>query len=107
VIDNLLSNAVKYSPPGALIGALVEIDATRGCCRFMVRDQGPGIAEHERDRLFKDFSRLSAQPTAGEKSTGLGLAICRRIVEAHRGTIGVQNLASGGCEFRVTLPLQP
>jgi signal transduction histidine kinase len=54
--------------------------------------------------LFKDFSRLSAKPTGGEKSTGLGLAICRKIVEAHRGTITAENLPTGGCEFRVVLP---
>ena len=75
-----------------------------GMCSFSVRDQGPGIPEGERDKLFKDFSRLSSQPTAGEKSTGLGLAICRKIVEAHRGAITAENLAGGGCEFRVTLP---
>ena len=105
VIDNLLSNAVKYSPPGATITALVQLDAKRGTCGFSVQDQGPGIPEGERDRLFKDFSRLSIRPTGGEKSTGLGLAICRNIVEAHHGTIGAENLSTGGCEFRVILPL--
>jgi signal transduction histidine kinase len=55
--------------------------------------------------LFKDFSRLSIQPTGGEKSTGLGLAICRKIVEAHHGAIVAENLPGRGCQFRVTLPL--
>jgi two-component system sensor histidine kinase/response regulator len=104
VIDNLLSNAVKYSPPGSVIRALVEVDASGQHCSFAVRDQGPGIPDNERDRLFKDFSRLSAKPTGGEKSTGLGLAICRKIVEAHRGTIVAENLPGHGCEFRVILP---
>jgi len=104
VIDNLLSNAVKYSPPGATITAVIHLDAARGTCGFSVRDQGPGIPEGERDKLFKDFGRLSARPTAGEESTGLGLAICRKIVEAHNGSISVENLPSGGSEFRVTLP---
>ena len=72
-----------------------------------MQDQGPGIPENERDKLFKDFGRLSAKPTGGEKSTGLGLAICRKIVEAHGGTITAQNLPQGGCEFRVTLTRQP
>ena len=70
-----------------------------------MKDQGPGIPENERDRLFKDFGRLSVKPTGGEKSTGLGLAICRKIVDAHNGTIVAENLTTRGCEFRVTLPL--
>jgi signal transduction histidine kinase len=105
VIDNLLSNAVKYSPPRSAI--TVELPAEKGGCSFGVKDQGPGIPDDERDKLFKDFGRLSAQPTAGEKSTGLGLAICRKIVEAHGGTIVAENLPGGGCEFRVTLPPLP
>lgn len=107
VIDNLLSNAVKYSPPGSVITAIVSPGAEPGYCSFAVRDQGPGIPDNERDRLFKDFGRLSIQPTGGEKSTGLGLAICRKIVEAHRGRIVAENLPGRGCEFRVTLPPQP
>jgi two-component system sensor histidine kinase/response regulator len=104
VVDNLLSNAVKYSPPGSTIRALVKQTAANSTCSFSVRDQGPGIPDDERDKLFKDFSRLSSKPTGGEKSTGLGLAICRKIVEAHHGIIVAENLPNGGCEFRVTLP---
>ncbi len=104
VVDNLLSNAVKYSPPGSTITVTLATDPTRGICSFGVQDQGPGIPEGERDKLFKDFSRLSVKPTGGEKSTGLGLAICRKIVEAHRGTIAAENLPTRGCEFRVVLP---
>jgi len=107
VIDNLLSNGVKYSPPGSTITATVTHDEAKRTCSFAVRDQGPGIPENERDKLFKDFSRLSSQPTGGEKSTGLGLAICRKIVDAHHGTIVAENLPQGGCEFRVTLPALP
>ena len=103
VVDNLLSNAVKYSPPGSVVTALVTRTADGGCV-LAVRDQGPGIPENERDKLFKDFGTLSVKPTGGEKSTGLGLAICRKIVEAHRGTIEAHNLPERGCEFRVTLP---
>lgn len=103
VIDNLLSNAVKYSPPGSTVQVALGI-MDDGTQVIRVRDQGPGIPENERDRLFKDFGRLSAQPTGGEKSTGLGLAICRKIVEAHLGTIIAENHPAGGCEFRVLLP---
>jgi two-component system, sensor histidine kinase and response regulator len=103
VIDNLLSNAVKYSPPGSHI--TVHLTADDDGCGFAVRDQGPGIPDNERDKLFKDFGRLSARPTGGEKSVGLGLAICRKIVEAHGGTIAAENLPTPahGCEFRVIL----
>ncbi|CAM2860651.1 hybrid sensor histidine kinase/response regulator [Rariglobus hedericola] len=103
VIDNLLSNAVKYSPPGSTVRVALTTNET-GDQIICVRDQGPGIPENERDRLFKDFGRLSARPTGGEKSTGLGLAICRKIVEAHHGTIVAENHPAGGCEFRVSLP---
>jgi signal transduction histidine kinase len=104
VVDNLLSNAVKYSPPGSTVRTFVKHTAANSTCSFSVLDQGPGIPDDERDKLFKDFSRLSSKPTGGEKSTGLGLAICRKIVDAHHGQIIVENLPDGGCEFRVTLP---
>jgi signal transduction histidine kinase len=103
VVDNLISNAVKYSPRGSIITVLVHADAE--FAGFAVRDSGPGIPESERHKLFKDYGRLSAQPTGGEKSTGLGLAICRKIVEAHNGTIGVENIPGRGAEFVVSLPL--
>jgi len=102
VVDNLINNAVKYSPRGSLI--TVQIHADETYAGFSVRDNGPGIPDNERHKLFKDYGRLSAQPTGGEKSTGLGLAICRKIVEAHRGTIGVENIPGNGCEFVVRLP---
>lgn len=113
VIDNLLSNAVKYSPPDSLVR--VRIDASTretpfsptGCAILSVHDQGPGIPDTERDRLFQDFGRLSAKPTGGEKSTGLGLAICRKIVEAHRGRIEAVNQPGGGCVFSFSLPILP
>jgi signal transduction histidine kinase len=103
VVDNLINNAVKYSPRGSVITVIIHSDDT--VAGFAVRDNGPGIPEGERHKLFKDYSRLSVQPTGGEKSTGLGLAICRKIVEAHHGTIGVENIDGRGCEFLVSLPI--
>ena len=103
VVNNLLSNAVKFSPPGSTVTAALA--AVAGGHAVAVSDEGPGIPESERDRLFKDFGRTSVKPTGGEKSTGLGLAICRKIVDAHRGTITAENLPQRGCVFRVVLPL--
>jgi signal transduction histidine kinase len=102
VIDNLLSNAVKYSPPGSTVH--VRISGYSPAYTIAVQDQGPGIPENERHQLFKDFMTLSSKPTGGEKATGLGLAICRKIVDAHRGAIRATNLPHGGCEFSIMLP---
>jgi signal transduction histidine kinase len=102
VLDNLISNAVKYSPTGSTVSVGAE-RSTDGW-RLSIRDQGPGIRDDERDRLFQEFARLSAKPTGGEKSTGLGLAISRRVVEAHGGSIGVESTPGRGATFFFTLP---
>lgn len=111
VVDNLLSNAIKYSPPGSCISVAIESlpasPETGPCVRFSVRDQGPGVPVAERDRLFREFSRLSACTTSGEKSTGLGLAICRKIIDLHGGSIGAVNHPEGGCVFSFVLPVLP
>ena len=72
---------------------------------FSVQDEGPGIPEAERELLFRSFQKLSTRPTGGEKSTGLGLAIAKRIVDAHGGRIDVESGPSGGTRFTVTGPL--
>ncbi|ACL23760.1 sensor histidine kinase [Chloroflexus aggregans] len=89
VFDNLISNAVKFSPPGSVITISAERDGD--WWKFSVTDQGPGISPEERSRMFEAFSRLSARPTGGEKSTGLGLAIARKVVLAHGGVIDVSS----------------
>lgn len=103
VVDNLLSNAIKFSPPASVIQIRAEYTDTH--CSILVQDQGPGIPAGESHKLFKDFSVTSVKPTAGEKSTGLGLAICRKIIEAHRGLISAENHPAGGCVFKISLPL--
>ena len=103
VLNNLLDNAIKFSPPGSKIS--VETELTAKHCSIAVRDQGPGILESDRTRLFKDFGRTSVKPTAGESSTGLGLSICYKIMQAHAGTIRADNRPEGGAEFRITFPL--
>ncbi len=105
VLNNLLGNALKFSPPGSTVTVRTALTADH--CLVAVRDQGPGIRESERARLFKDFSRTSVRPTGGESSTGLGLSICQRIMEAHAGSIRVDNLPGGGAEFTLVFPLDP
>ena len=102
-IDNLVSNAIKYSPIGGAIDLLVG-PAPDGI-RVEVRDQGAGLSPEDISRLFGRFQRLSAKPTAGETSTGLGLSIVKRIVDLHGGQIAVESAGPGqGAIFRMTLP---
>ncbi len=102
-IDNLVSNAVKYSPPGGRI--LVSLDSSEAGHQISVTDSGPGLTPEDEQRLFGRFQRLSARPTGGESSTGLGLFICRRIVELHGGRItATGNGAGKGATFAITLP---
>jgi two-component system sensor histidine kinase/response regulator len=102
VLDNLLSNAIKFSPPNSVVS--VSTESNDACYSVFVKDQGPGIPENERHKLFQDFGQTSVKPTAGEKSTGLGLAICKRIMEAHGGGIEAQTASAGGGVFKITFP---
>jgi K+-sensing histidine kinase KdpD len=106
VLVNLLENAAKYTPAGAP----VEIEAKRegGGVEIQVADRGPGIAPGEERRVFEKFYRGSQRPDGREDTragAGLGLAICRGIVVAHGGTIGVERREGGGARFRFTLPI--
>ena len=102
VVENLLSNAIKYSPPDSTINLKVE---KRDKVRIEVRDEGPGFTEDDKTRLFGEFQRLSAQPTGGETSIGLGLSIVKRFVEMHNGRVWLENGIDGkGSTFIVELP---
>ena len=103
-IDNLVSNAVKYSPIGGAIDLLVGEED--GGILIQVSDQGAGLSPEDISRLFGRFQRLSAKPTAGESSTGLGLSIVKRIVDLHGGRIAVQSAGPGkGATFKMILPV--
>jgi len=104
VVDNLLSNALKFTPSGGKISVQVLNNGNDVC--LQVEDTGPGIPEAEVDRLFVEFGKTSNLPTGGEKSTGLGLSICQRIVKAHDGSIDFVNLPEGGARFSVILPVR-
>jgi signal transduction histidine kinase len=102
-LDNLLSNAIKYSPVGGNIELLVSHEGDNTIIR--VRDEGAGLSPEDQSRLFGRFQRLSAKPTAGESSTGLGLSIVKRIVDLHGGSITAQSAGSGhGTTFIMVLP---
>jgi two-component system, response regulator PhcR len=103
VLNNLLSNAIKFSLVHT--GVILEAYPVPGGVTFAVTDQGQGIRPEELDRLFGAFHRLSTKPTAGERSTGLGLSICKKIVELHGGTIGVESEVGRGSRFSFTLPI--
>lgn len=102
VIDNLLTNAIKFSKRGTAV--TVAAEAQDGMVRFAVRDQGQGIPEAELSKLFKPFSKTSVRPTDGEKSTGLGLMIVKKIVDAHQGRIWVESVVGKGSSFLFTVP---
>jgi signal transduction histidine kinase len=103
VVSNLLSNAIKFSPHGKeiVVSLLQEDDSVL----LKVKDNGPGITDEDKKKLFGEFQRLSATPTGGEKSTGLGLAIVKKIVDVHGGTITVNSVPGEGAEFVVSLPV--
>ena len=100
VLVNLLENAAKYSPPGSAIE--IAATATPAAVQVEVRDRGRGFAEGEEKRLFDKFYRGKAE---GVRGAGLGLAICRAIVTAHRGSIEALHREGGGAIFRIRLPL--
>ncbi|MCK1425574.1 DUF3369 domain-containing protein [Bradyrhizobium sp. 180] len=102
-IDNLISNAIKYSPIGGKITVAVTHEGTETTVR--VSDEGAGLSPEDLGRLFGRFQRLSAKPTAGESSTGLGLSIVKRIIDMHGGEVTANSDGPGkGSTFTITLP---
>jgi signal transduction histidine kinase len=103
VIGNLLSNAIKYSPAGGVVRVHVELEGDRAV--LMVNDQGMGIDEEDKERVFEKFFR-SSEASARISGTGLGLAVAREIVETHGGEIRVQSEPGSGSTFWIELPLR-
>ena len=101
VLSNLVENAAKFSPAGSEIGISVARDDED--VRFAVRDHGPGIAAADRERIFEPFVRL-ARAGQGPRGVGLGLAIAKRLVEAHAGSIWIDRTVSDGTRIVFTLP---
>ena len=102
ILDNLISNAVKYSPPGSVVQ--VEAGSDSALAWVAVKDQGPGLSEADQKKLFQKFTRLSARPTAGESSNGLGLSIVKRLAEAMSGSVHCKSVLGSGATFALQLP---
>jgi two-component system, sensor histidine kinase and response regulator len=102
VLDNLISNAVKFSPPGKVI--TISVCPTDDGVECAIQDQGPGFKEEDKTNLFQRYVRLSARPTGGEPSTGLGLSIVKKLVQAMDGRLTCVSEAGAGATFTIWLP---
>ncbi len=109
IFENLLSNAVKFSPRAGSIFVRSTRSGVRGeNVEFSVQDEGPGFTREDRRRLFGKFARLSARPTGGESSTGVGLFTVHRLVQSLEGArIELESVPGQGAKFTVTLPRAP
>lgn len=107
VLTNLIENAVRYTPPGSPIEISVKVDKNQNQMVISVADCGPGIPQADLERVFDKFYRVMETESKAVRTmgSGLGLAVCRGLVEAHDGHIWAENRKGGGAIFRFTLPL--
>lgn len=105
VLINLIANAIKFSPKRSTI--IVAVNDMNKSMRFAITDEGPGIAERDKEKLFRKFQQLDSSDTRPKPGSGLGLAISKTIVELHGGTIGVDSVVGTGSTFWFILPLVP
>lgn len=105
VLDNLVSNALKFTPPGPPERVIhLRVRSLPGGGAVEVQDDGPGFTPEDRARAFERFAKLSARPTGGEASTGLGLSIARSLTEAMGGRLELESQPGRGATLRVILP---
>jgi two-component system sensor histidine kinase/response regulator len=102
VLDNLLSNALKFTPSGGHI--LVSVCPGIGQVECRIQDDGPGFTDEDRGRMFRRYARLSARPTDGEPSSGLGLSIVLKLVQAMQGELACESTPGRGACLIVRLP---
>ncbi|WP_421765000.1 sensor histidine kinase [Ekhidna sp.] len=103
ILDNLLSNALKFTPKGGEVNFTVELSKKK--LLITVEDNGPGFTEKDKDKVFQKFQRLSARPTAGESSAGLGLSIVKTLVNLLGGTIELESEHGKGSSFMLSIPV--
>lgn len=104
ILVNLLGNAVKFTPDGKAIGLEVSGDIELRTLRFVVWDQGIGIAPQDTERIFQPFVQIDSTLARQYSGTGLGLALVQRLVELHGGSVRVESEQGQGSRFIVTLP---
>lgn len=102
ILDNLISNAIKYSSPNTRV--YIRLINNENFVRCEVQDEGPGLSAEDQQKLFGKFTRLTARPTAGENSTGLGLFIVKKLVETVQGRVWCESELGRGACFIVELP---
>jgi K+-sensing histidine kinase KdpD len=102
-ISNLIENAIKYSPPDKLITLKLFPKNKRLC--FQVMDQGTGVPDNEKQKIFRKFYRIGNEDTRRTKGTGLGLYLTQRIIKEHKGKINVKDNEPAGAIFELSLPL--
>ncbi len=105
VAENFVGNAVKFSRAGQPVVVRTVVEA--GGVVLSVCDSGPGLSEEDLCKMFVKYARASNQPTGGEQSTGIGLAICKEMIDLHHGQIGVRNNAGPGAMFWFRLGTDP
>jgi signal transduction histidine kinase len=105
VLTNLITNAVKYSLEGSEVLVTIEEDQESGVAIISVRDQGIGIPKNQQSRIFSRFFRADNAKALGVEGTGLGLYLCRALVERHKGDIWFESIEGKGTTFYVVLPL--
>jgi signal transduction histidine kinase len=101
-LDNLISNTIKFSPPDKQI--FISIRPADKYAECVIRDEGPGFTDEDKNRMFRRYGRLSARPTGGEPSTGLGLSIVRKLVLAMNGEVLCESNLGQGAAFTIRLP---
>ena len=99
VFENLFSNAIKFSPPEKRVE--IKLIKENGKVRAEIKDEGPGFTKDDMKKLFGKFQRLSARPTGGEHSTGIGLSIVKKYVEAMNGKVWCESEPGQGANFIV------
>ncbi len=107
VLTNLLTNAIKYSPQGGLVNVTLARDVTQAAVHIRVQDEGIGIPAHQQGHIFGRFMRADNAHAAGISGTGLGLYLCRALVEQHGGHLWFESTEGVGSTFITTLPLLP
>jgi PAS domain S-box-containing protein len=107
VLVNLLSNAIKFTPENGELGLVVEHDQTNRQVTLIVWDKGIGIKPENLSRLFQPFTQIDGSLAREYSGTGLGLALVRRLVELHNGSVAVESVFGEGSRFIVTLPWTP